>query len=149
MSPLKKFKTAIVSFLLIRRFKSLKRVQSCDQSDMPLLGLFASRQRFTDRKRHIQSLSLVYQKQCTTFARELRASSRKSLNSAANTQRSREWRGFIMQQSKGISALISWPRSTSCSYMFLANPSNLSNTIWSGYCTRSNSEATAQSRVTR
>jgi len=33
-------------------------------------------------------------------------------------------------------------------YVF-GQPSNLSNTIWSGYCTRSNSEATAQSRVTR
>ena len=128
----------------------LTPAQTCNQSDTLPLGLYCfARQCFTDRERYIQGLSLVYQKQGTTFVRGLRASSTKSLNSTANTQRSREWRGFMMQQSKGISALVSWPRSTSCSYMFLANPSNLSNTIWSGYCTRSNSEATAQSRVTR
>ena len=128
----------------------LTPAQTCDQSDTLPLGLYCfARQCFTDRERYIQGLSLVYQKQGTTFVRGLRASSTKSLNSTANTQRSREWRGFMMQQSKGISALVSWPRSTSCSYMVVANPSKLSNTIWSGYCTRSNAETTAQSRVTR
>lgn len=123
---------------------------ACDQSDMLPMGLYCfARQCFTDREQYIQGLSLVYHKQGTTFMRGLRASPAKSLNSAIKTHRSREWRGFIMQQSKGISALISWPSSTSCSYMFLANPSNLRSNIWSGYCTHSNSEAKAQSRVTR
>ena len=128
----------------------LTPAQTCDQSDTLPLRLYCfAREYFIDRERYIQSLSLVYQKHGTTFVGRLRASSTKSLSSTANTQRGREWRGFMMLQSKGISALVSWPRSNSCSYMFLANPSTLSNTIWSGYCKHCNSEATAQSRVTR
>ena len=151
MSPLKKVENSDCQLLAHPEIQELYTpAQTCDQSDMLSLGLYCfARQCFTDRERNIQGLSLIYQKQGTTFVRGLRASTTKSLNSTDNTQRSREWRGFIMQQSKDISALVSWPRSTSCSYMVLANLSTLRNIIWSGHCERSNSEAIARSRVTR
>ena len=47
----------------------------CGDNDMLQLGLYCfARQYFTDSKRYIQGLSLLYEKQGSTFLRELKAS---------------------------------------------------------------------------
>ena len=86
----------------------------CGGTDMLPLGLYRfARQCFTDSKRYIQGLSLVYQKQGSTFVRGLKASPAKNPHDPTDTKRSREWRGFVIQQSKGISAFISCLHSSS------------------------------------
>mgnify|MGYP001291490639 CR=1 FL=1 len=86
----------------------------CGHKDMLPLGLYCfARQYFTDSKRYQRGLSLVYQKQGSTVVYGLKASPEKTPHDPSDNERSREWRGFVMQQNKGISALIFWLYSSS------------------------------------
>ncbi len=107
------------------------------------------RRSFVDDSLFIQGLVYVYRKDDAVFLRGFEAKEAMAQQGIPATAHNREFRGLLMAQEGGVSALVSRRNSLTTSFNFFAQVPSFQNNYWVGYTVRTVRENTSSSRVAR
>jgi transcriptional regulator with XRE-family HTH domain len=108
-----------------------------------------SRRSFLDPDQYVIGLVRVWRNGAATCLRGLEAREAMVSQGIRPTREAREFRGIVMQQEEGVSALISRKGSKTASFNFMTRAPSMDNNFWSGYVTRTVPETPGAQRVLR
>ncbi len=108
-----------------------------------------SRHSFVEKKRFVQGLIFVYQRDFQMLLRRMEAKEAIAGQGLGTNTKTREFRGFIIAQEGGLAMLAFRRGSTSCSFSYLSPTPSFENNFWVGYSTRTFPEHVNSTRVTR
>ncbi|MEO0379399.1 MAG: helix-turn-helix transcriptional regulator [Pseudomonadota bacterium] len=108
-----------------------------------------SRHSFLSRDQFVSGLVRVFREGQATFVRGYEARAAMTSQGLDLGRTSREFRGLVMRQEDGISALISRKDTMTASFNFLSRVTSFENNYWVGYATRTVRETSDADRVVR
>lgn len=109
-----------------------------------------SRRSFVSESLFVIGLVYVFRRDGVTYIRGFEAKEAMRQQGLPTTPQAREFRGFVMQQEDGITALISRRKTMTSSFNYLARVPSMENNFWAGYVTRTvrdSGEATRAERM--
>ncbi len=125
---------------------------SCLQTDETMFpsGFYSfSRPSFMEEGRFVQGLVSVYRRDGMTFMRGHEAKDAMKQQGLPADPKTREFRGFVMQQMGGIATLLSRRNTQTTSFNFLARIPAFESNYWLGFTVRTVPEGEAGRRVAR
>ena len=108
-----------------------------------------SRRSFIDPNQYVIGLVRVWREEGATLVRGLEARSAMEAQGLPTHREAREFRGLIMQQEDGISALMSRKGALTVSFNYLMRVTSFENNYWVGYAARTMRELPGAERVVR
>ncbi len=108
-----------------------------------------SRRSFLDQSQFVVGMVYVFRQGPTTYLRGFEARAAVDAQGLPNTPRAREFRGLILQQEDGVSALVSRRGARTASFNFLSRVTSFENNYWVGYTARTMRESPDSSRIER
>lgn len=108
-----------------------------------------SRRSFVNENYFVVGLVHVFRREGATFIRGYEAKEAMRQQGLATDAPAREFRGFVLRQEDGITALISRRKTMTSSFNYLARVPSIENNYWAGYVTRTVREAGDASRAER
>ena len=108
-----------------------------------------SRRSFVNESAFVVGLVYVFRQERATFVRGFEAKEAMRQQGLATDVSAREFRGLVMRQEDGITAIISRRKTMTSSFNYLARVPSIENNFWAGYVTRTVREAGDASRAER
>jgi hypothetical protein len=108
-----------------------------------------ARRSFLDTDRFVTGLARVFRENGSTVVRGFETREALSAQGMSVTRQAREWRGLILRQEDGVSALISREGSHTASFNYLSRATSFEGKIWVGYVARTIQESVGNDRVVR
>ena len=108
-----------------------------------------SRRSFIDRERFVIGLVWVFRDGSNTFIRGYEARAAMAGQGLGMSRDAREFRGLVVRQEDGVSAMISRKGGMTASFNYLTRVTSFENNYWVGYVTRTVRESPESDRVVR
>lgn len=104
---------------------------------------------FLDNDRYVTGLVRVFRDDGATIVRGYETKAALSVQGMPVTRQAREFRGLVLRQEDGVSALISRRGSHTASFNYLSRVTSFENNVWVGYVARTVQETLSNDRVVR
>ncbi|WP_299591928.1 helix-turn-helix transcriptional regulator [uncultured Tateyamaria sp.] len=104
---------------------------------------------FLDPDRYVTGLVRVFRDNGATIVRGYETRAALSVQGMPVTRQAREFRGLVLRQEDGVSALISRRGSHTASFNYLSRVTSFENNVWVGYVARTTQETLSNDRVVR
>ncbi|WP_299614355.1 helix-turn-helix domain-containing protein [uncultured Tateyamaria sp.] len=124
-------------------------VRTVDERMFPTGFYKFARRSFLDTDRFVTGLVRVFRLDGSTVVRGYETREALSVQGMSVTRKAREFRGLILRQEDGVSALISRQGSHTASFNYLSRVTSFENNIWVGYVARTIQESIGNDRVVR
>ena len=108
-----------------------------------------SRRSFVEQDQFAMGLVYVFRDGDTCFVRGYEPISAMRAQGFPLDSRSREYRGIVLREENGVTALMSRRGTMTCSFNFLSRVASFNNNFWVGYVTRTVAETVSNSRAVR
>ncbi|ASM72063.1 MULTISPECIES: helix-turn-helix domain-containing protein [Roseobacteraceae] len=108
-----------------------------------------SRRSFIQQERFVVGLVHVCRRNDATFLRGFEPRAALASQGLAQDSISREFRGQVIRQDDGVSAVIARRGAMTCSFNFLAREASFENNFWVGYVARTIRETVSSNRIER
>jgi len=108
-----------------------------------------SRRSFLDQDKFVIGLVRVFRENNATYIRGYEARAAMASQGLPINRDAREFRGLVMRQEEGVSAMIARRGATTASFNFLSRVTSFENNYWVGYVARTVREAAGTQRVVR
>ncbi|MEL7132752.1 MAG: helix-turn-helix transcriptional regulator [Pseudomonadota bacterium] len=108
-----------------------------------------SRRSFLEDETYVTGLVRVFRENGATVVRGYETRAALSAQGMSITRRAREFRGLILRQEDGVSALISRRGSHTASFNYLSRVTSFENNFWVGYVARTIKESLGDDRIVR
>lgn len=124
-------------------------VCSVDENIFPSGFYRFVRASFLDADKYVTGLVLVFRENGATFVRGYETRAALSAQGMPVTRQAREFRGLVLRQEDGVSALISRQGSHTASFNYLSRVTSFENNVWVGYVARTIQETLSNDRIVR
>lgn len=119
------------------------------ESDFPNGFYRFSRRSFVSETQFVVGLVYVFRRDGVTYIRGFEAKEAMRQQGLPTNPQAREFRGLVLRQEDGITALISRRNTMTSSFNYLARVPSMENNFWAGYITRTVRDSGEASRAER
>lgn len=124
-------------------------VKTVDEALLPSGFYRFARRSFLEMDRFVTGLVFVFRQNGSTVVRGYETREALSVQGMPGSRQAREFRGLILRQEDGVSALISRQGSHTASFNYLHRVTSFENNVWVGYVARTIQESIGNDRVVR